>query len=179
MALLTPDGKPYRASGSLQQYDPANPQIALFNLWDEDAIRIGGTPVYYYEQFIPTGEIDPDYFEARGKLYSNHPIELWALYEPLASQNYQNQFGITSMNDIQLECNYQAVLRAIGHPPKVGSRVYTPHLGENWEIVQNNLEEFKLWTALRLKIVCKQFQESVTTSSGRVTEKSPNVPKAL
>jgi len=179
MPLLDNNGKPYRTSGTSQQFDPGNSQHNLFNLWDEDAIRLGGSPIYYYEMFISTGEIDTDYWECRGKLYSNNPIEIWAMYEPMAAQNYMSAFGVDSLNEIILECNTKSVIKAIGHMPKVGARIYTPHLGENWEIIQRNLGEFKMWGALRVQLICRQFQESVTTSSGRVTENSPNITKAI
>jgi hypothetical protein len=42
MAILNPDGKPYLLSGSLQQFDPENPEFDLFNTWDQEAIAIGG-----------------------------------------------------------------------------------------------------------------------------------------
>jgi hypothetical protein len=179
MPLLTPDGKPYKTSGSNRQFDPTNPQLKLFNLWDEDAIRMGGSPIYYYEIFIPTGEIDTTYIEARGKIFSNNPIELWAAYEPVPAQNMMSAFGFDSANEVIFECNAQAVIKAIGHMPKIGARIYTPHLGENWKVIQRNLGEFKMWGALRVQLICQQFQESTTTSAGRVTEKHPNIPKAI
>ncbi|RDJ35469.1 MAG: hypothetical protein DWQ19_11680 [Crenarchaeota archaeon] len=181
MSLLTPDGRPYKTFGSLQVYQPdaENPQIKLFNLWDEDTIRSFGSPLYYYEVFISPGEIDTTYIEARGKIYSNHPVEIWAVYEPLPSQNYQNQWGIESLNEMVFECNAQAVIKAIGHMPKIGSRIYSPHLGENWKVVQRNLGEFKMWSALRVQLIAQQFQESATTSGGRVTESKPDIPKSI
>lgn len=179
MPLLTPDGKPYQASGSLNQYDPNNPQHALFNLWDEDAIRQGGSPIFYYELFIPTGEIDTDYWEARGALFSPVGTEIWAAYDPQASQNYMNMFGMDSPVEVIFELNAKAVIKAIGHMPKIGSRIETPHLGENWEIVQRNLGEFKMWGALRVQLICRKFQETTTRQNGRVTETSAGLPRAL
>ena len=179
MTLLTPDGKPYKAAGIYRHFDPDNPQLKLFNLWDEDAIRIGGSPIYYYEVFIPSGEIDLTYIESRGKIYSNHPVEIWAVYEPVPAQNVMSVFGIDSMNEMIFECNVSAVLKAIGHMPKIGSRIYTPHLGENWRIIQRNLGEFKMWGALRVQLIAQQFQETATTASGRVTETRPDIPKAI
>lgn len=179
MPITGPDGKPYKASGTLQQYDPQNSQHALYNFWDAQLIRQFGSPIYYYETFIPSGTIDKVYAEARGKLFSEHPTELWATYDPEASQNYMNQYGIDGLNDIVLECNAQEVIKLIGHQPAIGSRIYTPHLGENWRIVQRNLGEFKQWGALRLYIICSRFQESSTTANGRVTANNPNIPKAI
>ena len=177
--LLRSDGKPYVTKGCSQNYDPTNKQHDLFNQWDAESIKLGGSPIYYYEVFIPTGEIDKDYWEARGKIYSNQPVELWALYEPTPAQNYMSAFGIDSMNEVVFELNVKSVLKTLGHMPKIGSRIYTPHLGENWEIVQRNLGEFKMWGVLRLQIISRQFQETVTTQKGRVTEKSPNVRKGI
>ena len=179
MGILGNDGKPYKTAGTASQFAPQSSQLKLFDLWDEAAIKIGGTPVYYYEMFISPGEIDTDYFESRGKLWSDHPVELYAVYDPQASQNHMNQFGVDSLNEIILECNAQAVLRAVGHMPKVGSRIHTPHLGDDWEIIQTNLGEFKLWGAMRLLIICKQWQGNVTDESALAVQKKPNIPKPI
>jgi hypothetical protein len=179
MPLLTPDGKPYRAAGTLQQFDPDDTQHILFNIWDEDAIRQGGSPIYYYEKHISPSMIDPDYIEARGALVSEKGIELWANYEPLAAQNAMGAFGFDSLNEVVFECNARAVTRAIGHMPKIGSRIHTPHLGEDWEIIQRNLGEFKMWGALRVQLIARQWQESVTMQAGRATQNKPNIKRAL
>lgn len=179
MTLLDHNGKPYKAAGTSQQFDPTNPQHMLFNLYDEDALKIGGSPIYYYELFIPVGEIDKDYWEARGSFFSEFPVELWANYDPLAAQNYMSVFGIDSPNEIIFELNVKATLKKLGHMPKIGSRIYTPHLGENWEIIQRNLGEFKMWGALRVQLICRQFQESTTRQNGKVTANNPNIKKAL
>lgn len=173
--IKNPDGSPYKASGTLQQFNPQSSQHKLFNLWDQEAIKQGGTPIYYYEVFIATGEIDPLYIESRGKIFSNHPIELWAVYEPIPSQNFMSAFGFDSPDEMVFEMNAKATLKAVGHMPKIGSRVFTPHLSENWEVIQRNLGEFKMWGALRLQLICKRFQESVTTGEGKVTQAKPNV----
>ena len=166
--LLNTDGTPYRTVGSFQQFDPENPEFNLFNLWDQEIIQMGGSPIFYYEVFIQEGTVDPIYWEDRGKIFSNNPVQLYCLYEPISSTNDQGVFGIDSPDEMIFEFNYCAVLDAVGHPPKIGSRLYTPHLRENWVVVQRNLGEFKLWGAMRLVIVAQRFQESVTTGEGKV-----------
>lgn len=172
------NGNPYKAAGSIQQYDPDNPEFALFNLWDQEAIHMGGTPIFYYEVFIQSGTVDPIYWEDRGKIFSNNPIQLYGLYEPIPSQNAIGAFGIDGPDEIILDFNYKEVLDLIGHPPKIGSRLYTPHLRENWVIVQRNLGEFKMWGAMRLQIMAQKFQESLTTGEGKITQKrlDPTIP---
>jgi hypothetical protein len=175
MALKNTDGTCYKPLGSVQQYNPDAPEHDLFNQWDQESIRRGGSPLYYYEVFIQQQTVDPLYLEYRGKIFSNNPIQLWCSYEPIPSQNALSQFGIDSPDEMVFEVNYKAVLQSIGHPPKIGSRIFSPHLRENWVIIQRNLGEFKLWGALRMELICQRFQESVTTGEGEVTQKQPDL----
>lgn len=174
MAIKNPDGTPYQLAGSLQQFDPENPEFELFNTWDQEAIRIGGTPVYYYEVFIQMNTVDPLYIEDRGKMWSPRPICLYGYYEPVPTQNMMTTFGIDSPDELMFEFNYKEVLASIGHPPKIGSRLFTPHRRENWVIIQNNVEEYALWGELRLQVMCQRFQESLTTGEGKVTQQQPD-----
>jgi len=169
--MLDCNGKPYTTVGSIQQFDPENQEHNLFNQWDEEVIRMGGSPVFYYEVFIQKSTVDPIYWEDRGKIFSNNPIQLYGLYEPVPSQNAMTAFGIDSPDEMIFDMNYKSVLRSIGHPPKIGSRLFTPHLSENWVIVQRSIGEHKLWGALRIQILAQRFQESTTTGEGKVTQK--------
>jgi hypothetical protein len=53
---------------------------------------------------------------------------LYCSYDPKNSQNLVNAFGIDAPDELQIEFNYRDVLQKVGHPPKIGSRLYTPHL---------------------------------------------------
>ena len=66
--LKNPDGTPYKPTGSLEQFDPDNPERCLWNDWDAEWIKIYGSPVFYYEVFIQTGSLDKLYREDRGKI---------------------------------------------------------------------------------------------------------------
>lgn len=175
MGLKNLDGTPYALRGSVQMFDPNDRTHDLFNLWDQESIMRGGSPLYYYEVIITPNMIDPVYLEARGKLFSNNPVQLWCNYEPIPSQNLINQFGIDAPDEMKFELNYRSVLKSVGHPPKIGSRLFTPHLKENWVIVQRNLGEFKLWGALRIELICQRFQEDVVTGEGKVSQKQPDL----
>jgi hypothetical protein len=114
------------------------------------------------------------YREDRGKIFSNQPIQLFGLYDPLAAQNYQNMFGLDGPDEIKIEFNYRDVLRTIGHPPKIGSRIYTPHKRENWVIVQRAVDQFKLWGELHLILMCSRFQTSTTDGDAKPIQKQPD-----
>lgn len=173
MVILNSDGTPYSLS-SLDRFDPDNPEHELTNLWDSEAIQLGGSPIFYYEVFIQMNTVDELYVEDRGKLYSTVPIELKGFYEPITSQNAQSEFGIDALEEIEISFNYRDVLNAIGHPPKVGSRIFTPHKRQNWKIIQRNVDDFRLWGELRIKLYCNVFQESLTQNEGAVTQQTPD-----
>ena len=168
------NGQPYKTLGSLAQFDPENTVHDLFNLWDQEAIKIGGSPIMYYECLINFTTIDMLYLESRDKLFSTHPIQLYGFYEPIPDQNHQNMFGIDSLEDMIFEFNYKAVLTAIGHPPKLGSRLYSPHKRQNWVVIQRNLGEWKMWGELRIQLLCQKFQESITTQDGISSQQQPD-----
>lgn len=174
MAIYNPDGSKYNVKGTLQQFDPENPEHDLFNLWDQEAIEIGGTPVYYYDVFINVNNIDELYVEARDKIWSQHPICIYGYYDPVQQQNAMTAFGIDGPEELMLEFNYRHVLKAIGHPPKIGARLFSPHKRENWVIKQRSTEVYKMWGEIRLQVMCDRFQESLTTGEGRVTQREPD-----
>lgn len=153
------DGKPYCPAGSIQQFDDGLPEHDLFNIWDQEAIKQGGSPVFYYELFIDTNNVDPIYLESRTKLFSPNPIQLWAVYEPVPSQNMQTAFGIDSPDEMIFEMNYKSVLDTLGHAPKIGSRIFSPFLKENWVIIERKTGEFKMYGVVRLQCICQRFQE--------------------
>ena len=160
--LYNKDGTPYKVAGTRQQFNDKRPDLALFDIWDQEAIKIGGTPLYYFEVFLPEQTMDGVYLENRGKIWSNIPIELWAVYDPTASLNLQMAMGIDSPDEMKFELNYHAMLDAIGHKPKIGSMIKSPFLKEVWELVQMNLGEFKMYKALRANLLCQRFQDDAT-----------------
>lgn len=164
------DGTPYRPTGTLQQFDPNGPKQDLFNKYSAEVIRVFGSPIYYFEIFINFQSIDKLYLESRDKIWSQFPVELFTVYEPVQSQNPSGLFGIDSIDQIMFEFNYQDVLNRLGHPPKIGARLFTPHRNENWVVVDRILSGFQYWGQNTLQLFCQKFQESSTTGEGRVTQ---------
>ena len=171
--IRNPDGSIYKSSGSLTQLDPCGPSHELFNRWDVETIRLGGSPLLYYELFIPSSSIDPIYLESRGKMWSQHPAQLYAIYDPIGSTFESGIFGVDGPVDMTFFANYRETLSILGHLPVIGSRIYTPHLRENWEITHRKLNDWHRWKVYRIEIYCKRFQETLTTGEGKVTQDDP------
>lgn len=166
MVIYRQDGTPYHVTGSIQQFDDRQPEHDLFHLWDEESLKMGGSPIEYYECMIQFNSLDELYLEDRGKIFSTHSVVLWANYEPIPSQNAQTAFGIDSPDEMVFEINFRAAMRDIGHLPKVGSKIYTPHLQENWVMIQRNLGEFKMWGVVRIEMLCQRWQDDRKEKQG-------------
>lgn len=159
MPIFSSDGTPYQLAGSLQQYDPENPDLKLFNLWDQEAIQIGGSPIWYYKCLIQYQTLDKLYYEDKGKIWSPIGTQLVALYEPQSSNVSIGQLGYDGMIDVVFELNYQYVKDTLGEIPARGSKIFTPHKRETWVVINPITDEYKLWGTLRLKLYCTKFQE--------------------
>lgn len=169
------DGTPYKLNSLLNQFDPNGPNYDFFNNLDEEIITISGSPIFYYEVLIQFQTLDRIHLEDRGKLFSPNAVELRALYEPPEQSNMQGIYSVdTPDEEVVFELNYRAVLRDLGHPPKVGSRIFTPHRGENWIILDRKLSGFQGWQAIRLQLLARKFQESLTTGDGQVAQDQPD-----
>jgi hypothetical protein len=163
------DGSPYQLT-QFQVFDPNNTEKDLFNEIDAEIIQINGSPIYYYEVFIDDNSIDPLYREARSKVWAPKPVCLYGMYDPVSSQSYMNAFGYDSPDEVAFQLNYAEVLKQIGHPPKLGSRLFTPHKQEHWVIKHRALADWKTWLEVRLILECDRFQENLTTGEGEVTQ---------
>lgn len=173
MTIYKPDGSIFQPRGSLTQFNQNNPAFNLFNRWDSEVIELYGSPVFYYEVLIQTATMDRLYNEDRTQLKNPDPIRFYAYYEPIEPQNPSTAFGIDGVGDVLFECNYEAVINAIGHVPKRGSRIQTPHFNEFWIVVDTRRTQFQLWGAFHLQIICERYQETVTLDEGQ----SPPVPE--
>jgi hypothetical protein len=106
-------------------------------------------------------------------MFNPHPVQLYCVYEPVPSQNMQTAFGIDSPDEMIFELNYRSVLRDLGHIPKIGSRLFTPFLKENWIIIERKTGEMKMYGVVRIQLICQRFQED--SVSGTSVNKSQDV----
>jgi hypothetical protein len=180
MAILGLDGNTFKLKSSLQQFDPANPDQNLFNQYDAELIRMSGSPLYYYEVLIQIQTIDQIYMEDRGKLWSPNPITIYGLYEPQKQTATSGLFGMdTPDEEVIFECNSREIITLLGHLPVRGSRIFTPHLQENWVVIDVKLDQFKLWGALHVLIHCQKFQATSTDASANIEPTKTDLPEGF
>ena len=87
------------SDGQLNFFDPANPDINLFNLVDDEMIKIAGSEILYYPYLQGETQYDAVYMEARNKPIAKDPVLVYGHYEPKVLEENLSQFGIELTND--------------------------------------------------------------------------------
>ena len=65
----------------LSLFDQTSNDINLFNLVDDEIIRLGGSELYYYK-FMMGEDYDSTYMETRNKVYDVEPLIVYGHYNP-------------------------------------------------------------------------------------------------
>ena len=86
------------ADSKLSLFDRGSNDLELFNLVDEELIRLSGSKIYYYKSFIDES-YDKVYLESRNRIVSKTPIILWASFDPRAIEEEMSEFGLELTND--------------------------------------------------------------------------------
>ncbi len=173
MAIYKADGTPYELNQDVRAYKPNSPEQQLLDEWDQEQIERNGAPLEYFDVFIDSNSIDPLYIESRNKVYSPIPIILWGFNIPNPSTFSMGIFGPDGADEALFEFNHAYLMSKLGFLPKPGARIFSPQKRENWVVEQSNTEISALHKIMRVQVFCHRFQESRTTSSGKVTQKSP------
>lgn len=181
MPLYNPNGTPYQLDSPFRMFDPCDPKNQLFSELDAEAIRIGGSPIDYFEVLIQPNTVDPLYLEDRGKLFSPCPVRLYAIYEPPDQVANSTLYGVdVPDSEAIFELNANATAAALGprgRQPKVGSLIYTQQFCEFWEIIDARQGEFRGWGALHYVLYCKKFQPNASDGTDRLLQTlRPNFP---
>ena len=87
------------SNGQLNFFDPANPDINLFNIVDDEMIKIAGSEILYYPYLQGETQYDAVYMEARNKPIAKDPVLVYGHYEPKVLEENLSQFGIELTND--------------------------------------------------------------------------------
>ena len=82
----------------LSLFDQENADINLFNLVDDELIRIAGSEMLYFK-FLQGEDYDEVYLESKSKPIASDPILVHGHYEPKAMEQNLTEFGLELTND--------------------------------------------------------------------------------
>ena len=161
---------------ALSLFDPDNPDIGLFNIIDEEQIRLSGSKLLYYKYFQSEGTVDAVYMEERDKTLHSQPITVFGHYNPTAVEENLTQFGIELTNDQLFMFNKSSIETALGRIPIPQDVIQPKFQNIKYELIEVQEESFEIYGVYH--IVCaarilrdsqEVVQEPLTQRSGRVS----------
>jgi hypothetical protein len=131
----------------LNLFDQNNADINLFNLVDDEMIRLAGSKFLFYK-YQQNDDFDPVYMESRNKPISIQPLVVHGYYEPIAMSENLTQFGIELTNDQVFTFNKSYIERKLGRsviPGDVIKPAFQEQRYEIFEAVEDSFEAYGVY----------------------------------
>lgn len=144
----------------------------LFNLIDEEAIRLAGSPLMVYK-YYQNKETDDVYGEERNKTISVEPVKVYGHYEPRPIEENLTQFGIELTNDQQFTFNKSYIERKLGRTPIPGDILKPDFQTMKYEIYEVQENSFETYGVYHLVCSAKLLRDSDDVHKQQVPTSDP------
>ena len=151
-----PEGE---GSSMLNFFDQENADINLFNLVDDELIKISGSELYYYKYFQSV-EHDDVYLESRSKPIATEPIVVHGHYEPKALEENLSEFGIELTNEQLFVFNKSYIEERLNRMPLPGDIIKPKFQEQKYEIFQVQEDSFEIYGVYHLVCSAKLLRDS-------------------
>jgi len=141
-------------------YDPTNPDINLFNLIDDEIIKLGGSKLYYFKYYNQGNQYDDVYMEERNKSIAREPIILFGHYDPKIVEEPLTHFGIEAGNDQIFTFNKSYVDRKISRTPIPGDIIKPFFQNQRYEIFEVNEDSFQVYGVYHYRCIAKILRDT-------------------
>jgi len=133
----------------LSMFDLNNPDITLFNMVDDELIRLSGSELLLYRFFVDEN-YDDLYDESRKKAIDPSPILLVGHYEPRAVEENLTEFGIELTNDQTFTFNKAYTQGRLGRPLIPGDIIKPRFQNQKYEIFEVQEDRFDVYGVYHL-----------------------------
>jgi hypothetical protein len=158
----------------LSFYDPSNPDVNLFNLIDDEIIRISGSPLNYFKAYV-SENYDDVYLEARSKTISSEPIKVHGHYEPSIVEEVLSNFGIELTNDQMFVFNKSYIESQLNRSPEIGDQIRPEFQNQKYEITEVQEDSFEMYGVYHVVCTAKLLREDEPTLNQPVTDVAEDV----
>ena len=144
----------------LSLFDTNNPDLSLFNLIDEEQIRLSGSKILYYKYFQSEGTVDTIYMEEREKTLHSEPVSVFGHYNPTAVEENLTQFGIELTNDQLFIFNKSYMDRMLSRSPIPGDIVEPKFQKQKYELFEVQEDSFEVYGVYHYVCAAKLLRDS-------------------
>jgi hypothetical protein len=142
----------------LGMFDDDNPDLELFNLVDDELIRLSGSEVLLYRYHQDEG-YDSLYGEDRRKAIEETPVALIGHYDPRAIEENLGEFGLELTNDQMFTFNKHYVERKVGRALIPGDILKPKFQNIRYEVFEVQEDSFEAYGVYHLVASAKILRD--------------------
>ena len=166
------------SDSELNLFDPNNPDIGLFNLVDDELIKLSGSKLHFYK-YYQSEEFDEVYMESRNKPIATTPLIVYGHYEPKVLEENLTEFGIELTNDQLFTFNKSYIERVIGRQVIPGD-ILKPHFqNQKYEIFQVQEDSFESYGVYHLICSARLLRDSDDIQNEPLMDTTDNIDPYL
>ena len=144
----------------LSLFDPQNPDLGLFNLIDEEQIRLSGSKLLYYKYFQSESTVDPIYMEERKKVLHSEPLTVFGHYNPTPVEENLTQFGIELTSDQLFVFNKSRIETVLERTPIPHDIIQPKFQNIKYEIIEVQEESFEIYGVYHIVCAARILRDS-------------------
>ena len=163
-----------KGKSELSFFDQENNDINLFNLIDDELIRIAGSELLYYK-FYQTNDYDEVYLESRTKPIATSPVEVYGHYEPKPLEQNLTEFGLELTNDQLFVFNKSYIDLQIGRDPIEGDIIKPKFQNQKYEVFEVQEDGFQIYGVYHIICIAKLLRDEVQVVDEPYTKKTEDV----
>ena len=162
----------------LSFFDQESADINLFNLIDDELIRISGSEFLYYKYFR-SDDYDEVYLENRSKAIASEPISVYGHYEPKPMEQNLNEFGLELTNDQIFIFNKSYITQKLSRDPQAGDVVKPKFQNQKYEIFETQEDSFQIYGVYHIVCAAKLLRDEMEVVDEPLTKLSEGVGEYL
>ena len=155
---LAPSEPAQNTRASLRMFDLENPDIDLFNLVDDELIRISGSELYIYKYEVDEN-FDDVFGENRTKAIRQEPVLVEGHYDPRAIEENLTEFGIEMTNDQTFTFNKAYIETKLGRPLIPGDVIQPRFQNLYYDVYEVQEDSFEVYGVYHLVATARVLRE--------------------
>jgi hypothetical protein len=144
----------------LSLFDQTNNDINLFNLVDDEIIRLGGSELLYYKFRMGDEDYDQTYLEARSKVLDSKPMLVYGHYNPTLLEETLSEFGLEIENEQIFIFNKSYIEQKLHEEPKAGDVIKPRFQNQKYEIYEVQEDSFEIYGVYHMACSAKLLRDT-------------------
>lgn len=144
----------------LSLFDQTNNDINLFNLVDDELIRLAGSELFYYKFFRSEEGFDDVYKEHRSKTITTEPVSVYGHYDPTVLEQSLSEFGVEIRNDQEFTFNKTYIERMLHRAPLEGDVIKPKFQNQRYEIFEVQEDSFDIYGVYHYRCSARLLRDS-------------------